>query len=85
MEYRCLQEFYYSYGYLFKGGFGMENISKLISDIFSMKFDVVIPLSGCIIAIFVGLVLFLIRYVSYTNKKKKFSKMQEEREKEKNV
>ena len=50
----------------------MENISKLLTDIFDMKFDVVIPVSGCLIAVLIGFILFLVRYVSFQAKRRKY-------------
>lgn len=54
----------------------MENVAKLIHDIFSMSFDVVVPVSGSIIAIIVAFVLFFIRYFTFVHNRKKYEKMQ---------
>lgn len=51
----------------------MENIIKLVNDIFSMSFDIVIPISGNIIAILVALLLFSVRYFSFRHKQRKFA------------
>lgn len=51
----------------------MSNIMKLISDIFAMSFDIIIPVSGCIVAILFAIVLFSIRYFTFQHKKKKFA------------
>ena len=50
----------------------MEYISKLFTDIFAMKFDVVIPISGCIVAIVIAFIVFAVRYYGYQHKRKKF-------------
>ncbi len=50
----------------------MGYIQKVISDIFSMGFDIVIPVSGNIIAVIVALALFAMRYMSYRNKIRKY-------------
>lgn len=54
----------------------MENITKLIRDIFSMDFDVIIPVSGSIIAVIVGFTLFSIRYFTFRHNQKKYEKRQ---------
>ena len=54
----------------------MENIIKLINDIFSMDFDVIIPVSGSIIAVLVAVVLFSLRYFTYKHNRKKYEKLQ---------
>ena len=56
----------------------MEYISKLLSDIFAMKFDVVIPISGCIIAILIAFVVFAVRYYGYQYKRRKFKELPKE-------
>lgn len=54
----------------------MENITKLIRDIFAMKFDVIIPVSGSIVAIVVGFLLFAVRYFTFNHKRKKYERSQ---------
>lgn len=54
----------------------MENVIKVVRDIFSMDFDVIIPVSGGIIAIAVGFLLFAIRYFSFIKNRKKYEKRQ---------
>ena len=54
----------------------MENITKLIHDIFSMSFDVVVPVSGLIVAVAIGFVLFFIRYFTFERNRKKYEKRQ---------
>ncbi len=51
----------------------MENVIKLINDIFSMSFDVVIPVSGSIVAVMTALLLFSIRYSTFRRKVKKYA------------
>ena len=43
----------------------MQNVEKLINDIFSMEFDIIIPISGTIIAIIVAFIVFMLRYLSF--------------------
>ena len=50
----------------------MEYINKLIGDIFAMKFDVVIPISGCLLAILLAFIVFAIRYFGFERKRRKF-------------
>lgn len=54
----------------------MENIIKLMNDIFSMDFDVIIPVSGSIIAVLVGGLLFSIRYFTFKRNRKRYEKLQ---------
>lgn len=56
----------------------MDNVIKLFRDIFSMKFDVIIPISGNIIAIMVSFLLFSIRYFTYRHNQKKYEKRRQE-------
>lgn len=56
----------------------MENIIKLIRDIFSMDFDVIIPVSGSIVAILVGFLLFAVRYFTFNRNRKKYEKRRKE-------
>lgn len=49
-------------------------MGKLLSDIFSMRFDIIIPLSSCIIAVILAAVLFCIRYISYRRNKRIYEK-----------
>lgn len=56
-------------------------MGKLLSDIFSMKFDIIIPLSSSIIAVLLAAMMFSIRYFTYRRKKRKFEKqIQQEQE-----
>ena len=43
----------------------MQNVEKLINDILSMEFDIIIPISGTIIAIIVAFIVFMLRYLSF--------------------
>ena len=52
----------------------MQQIAKMLSDIFSMGFDIIIPLSGCIVAFVIALILFSIRYGSFSRNKRKFER-----------
>lgn len=54
----------------------METIAKLIHDIFSMSFDVVVPISINIIAIILGFIFFSIRYFTFNHNRKKYEKLQ---------
>lgn len=58
----------------------MENITKLIHDIFSMSFDVVVPVSGLIVAVAIGFVLFFIRYFTFERNRKKYENRQRKAE-----
>lgn len=51
----------------------MQNIIKLVNDIFSMSFDVIIPVSGSIVAVITALFLFSIRYFTFRRKVKKYA------------
>lgn len=51
----------------------MINVIKLVNDIFSMSFDVVIPVSGSIVAVMAAFLLFSIRYVTFQRKVKKYA------------
>ena len=51
----------------------MKNIVTLIHDIFSMSFDVVIPVSGSIVAVLVAFLLFSLRYWTFRHKLKKYA------------
>ena len=51
----------------------MQHVAKVINDIFSMGFDVVIPVSGVIIAVLVAILMFLLRYYSFRRNSKKFA------------
>lgn len=53
-------------------------MGKLLSDIFSMSFDVIIPLSSCITAVMIAAVLFFIRYLSYRRNKRKYEKEEQQ-------
>lgn len=53
-------------------------MEKLLSDIFSMRFDIIIPLSSCLIAVALAGVLFSIRYFSYRKNKRKYEKRQQQ-------
>ena len=43
----------------------MQNVEKLINDIFSMEFDIIIPISGTIVAVIVAFIVFMLRYLSF--------------------
>ena len=43
-----------------------------------MRFDIVIPLSSCLVAVALAAVLFCIRYFSYRKVKRKFEKLDQE-------
>ena len=45
---------------------------ELLREIFSMSFDIIIPLSFCLIAFGLAVVLFGIRYLSYMKVRRKF-------------
>lgn len=49
-------------------------MEKLLIDIFSMRFDIIIPLSSCLIALALAAVLFSIRFISYNKNKRKHEK-----------
>lgn len=51
----------------------MKNVIKLINDIFSMSFDIIIPVSGDIVAVLAAGALFSIRYVTFRKKQKKYA------------
>ncbi len=51
----------------------MKNIIKLINDIFSMSFDIVIPVSGSIVAVITAFFLFSLRYFTFRRKVKKYA------------
>lgn len=55
-------------------------MEKLLSDIFAMNFDIVIPLSSCLAAIILAALLFSIRYFSYRKNKRKYEKKMREKE-----
>jgi len=44
---------------------------KLFSDIFRFDFDIVIPLSSCLLALMAAMALFFARYLSYRHNKSK--------------
>lgn len=54
----------------------MQHVIKTLSDIFSMSFDIIMPLSGCIVALLVAVVLFSIRYFSFKYNKRKYERKQ---------
>lgn len=60
-------------------------MGKFLSDLFSMRFDIIIPLSSCIVALMLAAVLFCIRYFSYLKNKRKYEKKMRMREKEDSV
>ena len=49
-------------------------MEKLLGDIFSMRFDIIIPLSFCLIVLGLSLVLFFVRFISYKRTARKFAK-----------
>ncbi len=51
----------------------MKNIIKLINDIFSMSFDIIIPVSGNIVAVLAAVALFSVRYFTFRQKQKKYA------------
>lgn len=51
----------------------MEYAEKLIKDLFAMEFDIVFPLSGSIIAVFVAVIFFSIRYFVYKKNCRRFA------------
>ncbi len=51
----------------------MENITKLVNDIFAMSFDIVIPVSGNIVAVAAAIALFSIRYFTFQRNQKKYA------------
>lgn len=53
-------------------------MGQLFRDIFEMRFDIVIPLSSCLVAVFLAATLFCIRYFSYRRVKRKFEKQDQE-------
>ncbi len=55
-------------------------MEKVLSDIFSLSFDIVIPLSGCILAALAAAVLFGIRYITYLRNKRKYEKRERQKE-----
>ena len=59
----------------------IDMVKTLVNDIFAMRFDVVVPISGCLVAVLLGLILFLIRYVGYNYNRRRYEarKKKEER------
>lgn len=53
-------------------------MGQLFRDIFAMRFDIVIPLSSCLVAVALAATLFCIRYFSYRRVKRKFEKQDQE-------
>lgn len=53
-------------------------MGQLFRDIFAMRFDIVIPLSSCLVAVALAATLFCIRYFSYRKIKRKFEKLDQE-------
>jgi len=45
---------------------------ELLGAIFSMSFDIIIPLSFCLIAFALALIIFCIRYFSYARVRRKY-------------
>lgn len=58
----------------------MKNILKLVNDIFSMSFDVVIPVSGSIVAVVAAFFLFSVRYFTFRRKVKKYADQPRQRQ-----
>ena len=54
-------------------------MGKVLSDIFSLSFDIIIPLSGCILAAVVAAVLFGVRYITYLRNKRRFEKRERQK------
>ena len=54
-------------------------MGKMLSDIFTMNFDIIIPISFCLIAIALSAVLFCIRYFSYRKMKRKYEKIERQK------
>ena len=52
----------------------MQYIIQTIRDIFSMGFDIILPVSGCILALAVSFVLFWIRFSSFRRNKKRYER-----------
>jgi|GEM_PF-3640481 len=50
----------------------MQYISKVAGDIFTMGFDIILPVSGCILAFFVSLLLFGVRFSSFRRNKRRY-------------
>jgi len=50
-------------------------VIKLLHDIFALNFDIVIPVSSCLLAIAAAMVLFFTRYLSYRHNKSKYEKL----------
>ncbi len=55
-------------------------MGKVLSDIFTLSFDIVIPLSGCILAALLAAVLFGVRYITYWRNKRKYEKRERQKE-----
>lgn len=58
----------------------MKNVIKLINDIFSMSFDIVIPVSGSIVAVITAFFLFSLRYFTFRRKVKKYADQPKQRQ-----
>ena len=56
-------------------------MGKLLADIFTMNFDIVMPLTWCILAIFLAAVLFCIRYFSFMRNRRRYEKKAREQAK----
>ena len=52
----------------------MVYVTRLLCDIFSTEFDVILPLSACIAAPVLALVLFLVRYLTYRHRVRRFAR-----------
>ena len=55
-------------------------MGRVLSDIFTLSFDIVIPLSGCILAALLAAVLFGVRYITYWRNKRKYEKRERQKE-----
>ena len=49
-------------------------MGKLLGDIFTMNFDIVMPLSSCILAILLAAVLFSVRYLTFLRNRRRYVK-----------
>lgn len=49
-------------------------MGKLLNDIFSMKFDIIIPISSSIVAVLLAALVFGIRFFSYRRNKRRYQK-----------
>lgn len=52
----------------------MNYVTVFLKDVFSGAFDLIMPVSGCLIAIGLGIVFFFIRFNAYHYNRKKRDK-----------